>query len=207
MKALRKGMRPIYAIAAVIASVAAVLLPAPATYASPMLFGGNLSGANEIPPNASAATGHVTVALDTTAQTITIDATFTGLGSNDAAAHIHCCAPLGTNVGVATTLPAFMGFPLGVTSGSFDQTFSLTDATFYNPAFVTANGGTIAGAEAALEAGIENEMTYFNIHTVNFSGGEIRSELSPIPEPASIWLMSIALLAFGLMRRWERTNL
>ena len=39
MKALRKGMRPIYAIAAVIASVAAVLLPAPATYASPMRFG------------------------------------------------------------------------------------------------------------------------------------------------------------------------
>ena len=50
-------------------------------------------------------------------------------------------------------------------------------------------------------------MTYFNIHTVKFSGGEIRSELSPIPEPASIWLMSIALLALGLMRRWERTNL
>jgi CHRD domain len=69
---------------------------------------------------------------------------------------------------------------LGVTLGAYDQTFSLLDSTFYNSAFVTANGGTVAGAEAALIAAIEGEHTYFNIHTSNFPNGEIRAELLPI---------------------------
>ena len=64
-----------------------------------------------------------------------------GLTSNDMAAHIHCCAPLGTNVGVATTVPAFPGFPLGVTSGTYSSVvFDLTQPTIYNPAFVTLEG-------------------------------------------------------------------
>jgi hypothetical protein len=81
------------------------------------------------------------------------------------AAHIHCCAPFGTNAGVATTVPAFPGFPLGVTSGTYSSAvFDLTQPTIYNPAFVTLEGG-LAQAEAALIAGIEGGQTYFNIHT------------------------------------------
>lgn len=189
-----------------LAVMAALILAMPAAYATPMVFGGNLSGANEVPPTTSPATGHVTVTLDPTAQTITINATFSGLTSADTAAHIHCCAPLGTNVGVATTLPAFIGFPLGVTSGTFDQTFNLTDSAFYNPAFVTAHGGTIAGAEAELEAGISDEMAYFNIHTVNFPGGEIRTQLFPAPEPASFVLLGSFLVALGLIRWRSRAG-
>ena len=57
-------------------------------------------------------------------------------------AHIHCCAPLGTNAGVATTVPAFAGFPLGVTQGTYlSQLFSLEDSSFYNPAFVNMQAG------------------------------------------------------------------
>ena len=61
--------------------------------------------------------------------------------------------------------PTFSGFPLGVTSGSFMQTFDMTQASSYNPAFVTANGGTVAGAEAALLAGLHAGTAYLNIHT------------------------------------------
>jgi hypothetical protein len=134
------------------------------------------------------------VVLDTTADTIRIIASFAGLTALDTAAHIHCCQTMpGMNVGVATTIPTFgdfpgstiPSFPLGVTAGAYDQTFSLLDSSFYNPAFVTANGG-VAGAEAALIAGIEGVHTYFNIHTSNFPGGEIRAELLPLAVPAPI---------------------
>src|ERR1700720_3331973 len=97
---------------------AALMLPAPAARAIPMTFGGILSGANETPPNTSPGAGSVTVVLDPTAETIQILASFFGLTTNDTAAHIHCCQTTPGNpatVGVATTVPSFAGFPLGVT--------------------------------------------------------------------------------------------
>jgi hypothetical protein len=169
-----------------LALAAGVILPAPATHANPMTFTANLSGANENPAIPSPGTGLATIVLDPTAQTLQVTATFSGLTSNDVAAHIHCCQAMpGTNdnVGVATTVPAFPGFPLGVTSGTYSsQVFDLTQSLIYNPMFVTAQGG-LGNAEAALISGIENGLTYFNIHTVNFGGGEIRGELTAVPGP------------------------
>ena len=179
----------------------ALLLQASAAHATPITFTGNLSGANEVPAVVSPGTGLATIILDPTAQTIQISATFSGLTSNDVAAHIHCCAPLGTNAGVATTVPAFPGFPLGVTSGSYSSVvFDLTQSTIYNPAFVTLQGGTIPLAEAALIAGIQNGQTYLNIHTVNNPGGEIRGQLEPVPEPTTLLLLGTTLTALGLAR-------
>ena len=183
----------------------ALSLAAPAALAIPMTFGGILSGANEVPANSSPGAGSVAVVLDPTAQTIQIIASFFGLTTTDTAAHIHCCAPLGTNAGVATTLPAFLGFPLGVTQGTYlSPVFSLLDSTFYNPAFVTAEGGTIPLAEAALVAGIEAGQSYFNIHNVMFSGGEIRSQLFAlgavgVPGPTARAGLSGLLAACGAL--------
>ena len=175
----------------------ALLWPAPATHATPITFEADLSGANEIPATPSQGAGQAAVVLDAAAQTIQINVTFSGLTSNDVAAHIHCCLPsplAAMNVGVATTVPAFVGFPLGVTSGTYHSAvFDLTQPLIYNPAFVTAQGG-IAQAEAALVAGIENTETYLNIHTSNFPGGEIRGFLQAVPEPSPSLLFGIALL-------------
>jgi CHRD domain-containing protein/PEP-CTERM motif-containing protein len=183
-----------------LALMAALMLQIQAAYAGSITFMGTLSGANEVPVVVSPGTGAVTVILDPALQTLEEKVTFSDLTTPDTMAHIHCCAPLGTNVGVATALPALPGFPLGMTSGTFDKTFSLTDQTFYNPAFVTAHGG-VAGAEATLITGIEDEQAYFNIHTTTNPGGEIRSQLFQVPEPASFVLLASALFGFGLMRR------
>jgi hypothetical protein len=182
----------------------ALMLPVPAAYAIPTTFFGNLSGANEVPPVASSGTGFATVVLDPTAQTLQINATFSGLTSNTNAAHIHCCAPLGTNAGVATTVPAFPGFPLGVTFGSYSSVvFDLTQPTIYNPAFVTLQGG-LTQAEAALIAGIQNGTTYLNIHTVINPAGEIRAQLEPVPEPATLLLFGSTMVGLGLAARRSR---
>src|SRR5215469_15830728 len=131
-------------------------------YGATITFSAPLSGANENPAVATPATGFTTVSLDTVTQLLTIDVTFTGLTTATVAAHIHCCISPPGNVGVATTVPAFPGFPLGVTSGSYMGVLDLTQMSSYNPAFITAEGG-LASAEAAFVAGFENDMTYLNI--------------------------------------------
>jgi CHRD domain-containing protein/PEP-CTERM motif-containing protein len=185
----------------VLATATALLLSVPATHAIPITFVASLEGANEVPPVVSPGAGFTTVVLDPTAQTLQINVTFSGLTSNVTAAHIHCCAPLGTNVGVATTIPAFPGFPLGVTSGNYSSAvFDLTQPTIFNPAFVTSQGGLIPAA-AALTAGIQTGMTYLNIHTVNFPGGEIRGQLFAAPEPSTILLLGSGLAGLLLWGR------
>jgi hypothetical protein len=180
-------------------------------YGTPLTFVANLSGLNENPPNASPGTGVVRVTLDPTAQTLQLNVTFSGLMFNDTAAHIHCCLPspfAPGNVGVATTQPAFPGFPLGVTSGTYmSPVFDLTQPTIYNPGFITLEGG-LAQAEAALIGGIENGETYFNIHTSNFPGGEIRGFLvAAEPSSLSLVLLGSGLSGFLLMWRRKRTVL
>ena len=180
-----KALTPLPAL---VMTVAALMLPVPAAHAIaitlPITFELNLSGAEEVPPVSPAGTGSATIVLDPTAHTLQISATFSGLTSNTTAAHIHCCAPLGTNALVATLLPAFTDFPLGVTSGTYPpHVLDLTMASSYNPAFITAHGGTVAQAEADFIAGILGTQSYLNIHTVNNAGGEIRAQLVQVPGP------------------------
>ncbi|MES2774674.1 MAG: DUF4394 domain-containing protein [Bacteroidota bacterium] len=142
-----------------------------------------LSGAAEAPPNASPGTGTVVVTINVPMATMRVQANFTGLTGTTTAAHIHGpTAVAGTSTaGVATSTPNFTGFPLGVTSGSYDNTFDMALASSYNPAFVTANGGNTASAFIALKAAIDAGKAYFNVHSTTFGGGEIRGFLACTP--------------------------
>ena len=137
-----------------------------------------LSPLNENPAHPeSSASGTAQVIWDTSTGMMTVNMTFAGLTTPNTAAHIHCCVASPAITGVATTVPTFTGFPGGVTSGTYMHTFDMSNSTSYNPAFVTAHGGTAAGAEAALLAGMQAGQTYLNIHTTMFPGGEERGFL------------------------------
>lgn len=180
---------------------AALLLIGASLGAAPITFRGNLSGLFENPINASPGTGFAVVVIDPVAHTLAIQSFFSGLLGTTTAAHIHCCATPPANAGVATQTPSFIGFPLGVTSGTFSSTLDTSIASTYNPAFVMANGGSVAAAEAVFFAGMRAGQTYFNIHTSMFPGGEIRGDLVLTPEPASLSLVSAALLGIAFVRR------
>ena len=185
---------------ALFAFAVCVLLLAPVAHAG-VIYTAVLSGLNEGPPNGSSGTGVTFVTVDTVAQTIRVEVTFSGLTGTTTASHIHCCQPLGVNAGVATTTPTFAGFPLGVTSASYDNTLDMTLSSSYNPSFVTAHGG-IAGAEAFLFAGIAAGQAYLNIHSQTFPGGEIRGQLTvDAPEPGTFLFAGAVLAGFAIRRR------
>jgi hypothetical protein len=152
------------------------------------IFTASLTGANEVPPVASAATGFIIVTV--VGDFLSVDETFSGLTAPASAAHIHCCAALGINTPVA--LP-FLGFPAAV-SGSYTMTFNLTTLPL--------------GGEATLLAGLFAGDAYANIHDANFPGGEIRGQLiqsttSTTPEPGTMLLVGMGLAGLaGWKKRW-----
>ena len=184
-----------------VAFVCAMMCAPSAARADFMRFTSNLSGAAEAPPNASPGTGFTIVDFDTTAHSMRVQVTFSGLTGTTTASHIHSAtAVAGTGTaGVATELPSFTGFPLGVTSGNYDQTFNTSLTAFYNPSFLTNNGGTASSAETAFFAGMTQGKAYLNIHTNVFPGGEIRGFLqaSPVPAPPGLILLGSGALTMA----------
>jgi len=175
--------------------------------AATIVYNVSLTGPNESPANASPGIGSAIITVDDLLHTMRLQVQFSGLVAPDTAAHIHCCTSVaGTGTaGVATTVPAFTGFPLGVTSGTYDQTLNTLDSGSYNPSFITANGGTVGSAETVLLSGIAAGKTYLNIHTSTFPSGEIRGFLpaadGQVPEPSTFILSGIALAALTFRRR------
>ncbi len=155
-------------------SFAIALAAAPAQ--AQTVFIADLRGSNEVPPAASPGSGFAIVVFDRSFQTMTVRTTFSGLVANTVDGHIHCCVPPTGNAVVAVGFRQ-AAFPLGVTGAQFSATFDLNNVAIYNPPFRNANGGTAASARTALINGTQAGLSYVNIHTTRFPGGELRGQL------------------------------
>jgi uncharacterized protein (TIGR03118 family) len=110
------------------------------------LFSTTLTGAQEVPPNNSTATGSSTLLLSADELTAKVSLSFSGLSSPQTAAHIHGPADPGVNA------PVIFPLPNGQVT---DFTINLT-----------------SGQLADLKAG----KLYVNVHSNNFMDGEIRGQ-------------------------------
>lgn len=109
-----------------------------------------VNGASETPPNGSLGQGIAFCTIDTGANTLSYEIAFGGLGSGESAAHIHGFAAPGVPAGVLHALPA--GSPK------------------------TGTWNFLETQEANILAG----LTYVNIHSTGFPGGEIRGQIEPV---------------------------
>lgn len=158
--------------------IGAAAVLASASHATLWEFTSNLSGLNEVPPNASPATGTAIGTYDDVTNMFMMDTNATGFTANVTAAHIHIAAA-GVNGPVV--------FPLSGATGS--TTYMAHDMFVFT-----------AQQETDFLAG----LYYVNIHTVELPGGEVRGQLNPtvVPEPGTIaaFLIGGGIL-LGLRRR------
>jgi hypothetical protein len=111
-------------------------------------FTSTLNGANEVPANASTATGSATASFDKVTKIITLNMTYSGFTATNM--HIHKGAA-GTSGGVL---------------------FGLGSAPFSSPVAYTS-----PALNAGQEDSLTNNLYYLNIHSAAFPGGEIRGQL------------------------------
>ena len=147
-----------FAIVAVVASAGLTAClqqqqGAMAPAASMMTWKAHLTAKDEVPPNASTATGDGTFTLNTATNELTWSVTFSGLTGPATVAHIHGPAAPGANANPVV---------------AFDPP--------------KAAAGEIKGSNVILAKQVEDLKAgkwYANIHTAANKGGEIRGQLMP----------------------------
>jgi hypothetical protein len=131
-----------------------------------------MTGAQEVPPVATAGLGTCIVTLDDVSGVVTVSGSFSGLTTSATLAHVHGLAGAGANAGILITLSE-----TGGTSGSVSGSGTLS------PANVT---GMLGG------------LTYLNIHTTMHAGGEIRGQITAsVPSMSWYWVIALAVIALG----------
>jgi CHRD domain len=154
----------------IIAAVAAGVLVAPAAYSQTQSFSASLSGANEVPPINTAGTGDFE--MKNQQGMITFSLNFSDLSSTLTVAHLHF-APTKVSGGVMIFLCGGGGQPDCPAATEGTITGTITAANVTGP---TTQGIDVGDLDSALEA-VHTGLSYVNMHTTNFAGGEIRGQV------------------------------
>jgi len=199
----------------------AVLLVGATSQASTILVA-NLTDAAENPPTVPtlstggarpASFGFATfvladdlLSLTYTATIFNIDVTGTqtpDVNDNLLNAHIHA-GPAVTPTTNGPVVWGFFGAPFNDNNPN-DEVFT---------PFATGVGGTFSGKWDAPEGNgttlaaqlpfLLSSRAYINFHTVQFTGGEIRGNIVPVPEPATLVLVGLGGVMLRVRRRFVR---
>jgi len=154
-----------FALSAVVAN----LIAAPMVTSQTERFSASLAGGNEVPPINSAGTAAFEMTIS---DTITFSLTFSGLSSPLVVSHLHF-APSKVAGGVMIFLCGGGNQPACPAATSGTITGTLTAANVTGP---TAQGITAGDLTSALEA-VRDGLSYANMHTTSFPGGEIRGNV------------------------------
>ena len=130
----------------------------------PTLFTATLTGAQEVPPNSSTTTGTATLLLSPDEKTARVSLSFTGLSSPQNGAHIHGPAAAGVNAPILFPLP----------SGNLsDVVIALTSTDVQD---------------------LKNGLLYINVHSNNFTNGEIRGQFGNAGSASSFQFNSSSVI-------------
>jgi len=155
-----------FALGAVVAN----LIAAPMVTSQTERFSASLAGANEVPPINSAGTGNFEMTIRPDG--ISFSLSFSDLSSNLSVAHLHF-APSKVAGGVMIFLCGGGGQPACPVATSGNITGTITAANVTGP----GGQGIAAGdLDSALEA-VRDGLSYANMHTTMFPGGEIRGNV------------------------------
>jgi hypothetical protein len=135
--------------ATIIAAAAGLTFLALPAAAETMMFKASLSASEEVPPNPSKGTGNVEAGYDTSSKKLSWKGSYSGLTGPETAAHFHGPAAPGKNAGVVVTVEAG--------KSPFEGSATLTESQ---------------------AADLMKGEWYFNLHTAENKGGEIRGQMT-----------------------------
>ena len=154
----------------ILASVLGLALAVPSlaqtTYSTVM------TGLNEVPANASPATGSATAVVNAAQTHVTISCSFQNLVGNYTSSHLHGPASPTQNAGVQIGFVP-PGAPWLFSNGNHDGQLINYTVPITATQISYLNAGTM----------------YVNVHSTVFPGGEIRGQLAlgPVPNEKSTW--------------------
>jgi len=126
-------------------------LSAPPVHAQTVTYRVCLDGSQVVPPTGSSATGDATLVLNTTTRILTITGSYSGLGTNVTAAHLHGSAGVGANAAEIANING-----TGGTTGTLSVSIVLSPAQAQQ---------------------LQSGRHYIDLHTTGNPAGEIRGQV------------------------------